>query len=145
MINVLQAMILTDRDKMILTPTYYVFRMYVPFQDATFLPVTLAAGSYVHGEISVPRVDAIAARAVNGRLWLALTNLDPTRAAQVEVSAAGVKRATGETLSSAAIDSVNTFDAPTTVAPQPIAVKSSGAGQVVLKLAPHSVTVVALE
>jgi alpha-N-arabinofuranosidase len=145
MINVLQAMILTDRDKMILTPTYYVFRMYVPFQDATFLPVTLAAGSYVHGEISVPRVDAIAARAVNGRLWLALTNLDPTRAAQVEVSAAGVKRATGETLSSAGIDSVNTFDAPTTVAPQPIAVKSSGGGQIVLKLAPHSVTVVALE
>jgi alpha-N-arabinofuranosidase len=90
-------------------------------------------------------VDAIAARAVNGRLWLALTNLDPTRAAPVEVSAAGVKQATGETLSSAGIDSVNTFDAPTTVAPQPIAVKSSGGGQIVLKLAPHSVTVVALE
>jgi alpha-N-arabinofuranosidase len=48
-------------------------------------------------------------------------------------------------LSSAGIDSVNTFDAPTTVAPQPIAVKSSGGGQIVLKLAPHSVTVVALE
>ena len=39
MINVLQAIILTDKEKMILTPTYYVFKMYVPFQDATFLPV----------------------------------------------------------------------------------------------------------
>ena len=36
MINVLQAMILTDKEKMLLTPTYYVFKMYVPFQDATF-------------------------------------------------------------------------------------------------------------
>ena len=39
MINVLQAMIMTDKEKMVLTPTYYVFKMYVPFQDATFVPV----------------------------------------------------------------------------------------------------------
>ena len=38
MVNVLQAMILTDKEKMLLTPTYHVFRMYLPFQDATFLP-----------------------------------------------------------------------------------------------------------
>ncbi len=31
-INVLQAMIITDNEKMVLTPTYYVFKMYVPFQ-----------------------------------------------------------------------------------------------------------------
>ena len=41
MVNVLQAMILTDKAKMLLTPTYHVFKMYVPFQDATFVPVTL--------------------------------------------------------------------------------------------------------
>jgi alpha-N-arabinofuranosidase len=58
--------------------------------------------------------------------------------------AAGMKQATGEMLSSPAIDSVNTFEAPTTVAPQRVAVQSSG-GKVVLKLAPHSVAVVALE
>ena len=39
MVNVLQAMILTDKEKMVLTPTYHVFKMYVPFQDATFVPV----------------------------------------------------------------------------------------------------------
>ena len=47
MINVLQAMILTDKEKMVLTPTYYVFKMYVPFQDATFIPVDLRRG-YLH-------------------------------------------------------------------------------------------------
>ena len=50
MINVLQAMILTDKEKMVLTPTYHVFRMYVPFQDATFVPVAFDAGTYTHGE-----------------------------------------------------------------------------------------------
>ncbi len=62
MVNVLQAMILTDKEKMILTPTYHVFRMYVPFQDATFVPVTFDAGAYTHGTITLPRVDALAAR-----------------------------------------------------------------------------------
>ncbi len=37
-INVLQAMILTDGPKMVLTPTYQVFKMYIPFQGATRLP-----------------------------------------------------------------------------------------------------------
>jgi alpha-N-arabinofuranosidase len=143
MINVLQAMILTDRDRMILTPTYYVFRMYVPFQDATFVPVSFTAGSFVYGDISLPRVDAMAARDGSGQIWLALTNLDPRRMAQVAVTAAGTQRATGEMLSSPGIDSVNTFEKPNTVAPRSIAVESSG-GKVVLQLPPHSIAVVAL-
>ena len=44
MVNVLQAMIFTDKEKMVLTPTYHVFKMYVPFQDATFVPVDSSAG-----------------------------------------------------------------------------------------------------
>ena len=71
MVNVLQAMILTDKEKMLLTPTYHVFRMYVPFQDATFVPVTFDAGTYAHGEITLPRVDAIAAKDKDGKLWFA--------------------------------------------------------------------------
>src|SRR5688572_22991967 len=70
MINVLQAMILTDKGKMVLTPTYHIFKMYVPFQDATFVPVTFNAGAYTHGGVTLPRVDAIAARDAAGKLWL---------------------------------------------------------------------------
>ena len=62
MVNVLQAMILTDKEKMVLTPTYHVFRMYVPFQDATVVPVTFDAGRYTHRDLTLPRVDAIAAK-----------------------------------------------------------------------------------
>src|SRR5216110_1616452 len=76
MINVLQAMVLTDKEKLVLTPTYHVFRMYVPFQDATFVPVRLEAGSYTHGDVTLPRLDCIAARDASGKVWLAVTNVD---------------------------------------------------------------------
>jgi len=62
MVNVLQAMIMTDKDRMVLTPTYHVFKMYVPFQDATFVPITFQSGTYIAGDITLPRVDAIAAK-----------------------------------------------------------------------------------
>src|SRR6185503_1457061 len=56
MINVLQAMILTDKEKLVLTPTYHVFKMYVPFQDATFVPLTFDAGTYMTNGVTLPRV-----------------------------------------------------------------------------------------
>jgi alpha-N-arabinofuranosidase len=146
MVNVLQAMIFTDKDKLLLTPTYHVFRLYLPFQDATFLPAAVSAAEYRHGDIKLPRVDAIAARDTNGKTWLAVTNLDPNGPAEVVVEVAGTKfqRARGETLSAPRVDSVNTFSAPRTVAPRPFVAQASG-GRLKLSLAPASVTVVALE
>jgi alpha-N-arabinofuranosidase len=146
MINVLQAMILTDKEKMVLTPTYYVYKMYVPFQDATSVPVAFNAGNYTHGDVSLPRVDAIAAKDAAGKLWMEITNIDPNQPAEVEVSLAGVtaKSASGETLTAPKVDSVNTFAAPNTVVPKPFSAKAQG-GTLTLKLEPKSVTVVAVE
>jgi alpha-N-arabinofuranosidase len=146
MINVLQAMIVTDKAKMVLTPTYHVFRMYVPFQDATFVPVTLDAGAYTNGDIRLPRLDAIAAKDASGKLWLAVTNLDPEKPAEIEAELAGirVKSATGETLTAPKVDSVNSFEAPNAVVPKPVSVKAQD-GKLALTLEPKSVTVVALE
>ena len=146
MINVLQAMILTDKGKMVLTPTYYVFKMYVPFQDATFIPVTFNAGTYTHETVTLPRVDAIAAKDTNGKLWLAFTNLDPNQPADIEASVEGMtaKSAAGQTLTAPKVDSVNTFDAPNTVVPKPISASIQG-GKLTLKLEPKSVTVISVE
>src|SRR4030095_1004107 len=121
MINVLQAMILTDKEKMVLTPTYHVFKMYVPFQDATFIPVKFNAGTYTNSGITLPRVDAIAAKDATGKLWLELTNVDPNEFVEIEVNIPGINAdtATGETLTASMVDSVNTFDAPNTVTPKP--------------------------
>ncbi|MGO9443630.1 MAG: alpha-N-arabinofuranosidase [Thiobacillaceae bacterium] len=146
MVNVLQAMVMTDKEKMVLTPTYYVYKMYVPFQDATFVPVSFDAGTYTQGDIQLPRVDAIAAKDKSGKLWLAITNLDPNQPLEIEASLTGItpKSAVGETLTAPKVDSVNTFDAPNTVVPKPVSSKIQG-GKLALKLEPKSVTVVSVE
>ena len=146
MVNVLQGMILTDNEKMVLTPTYYLYKMYVPFQDAQYLPIAFVAGEYKFGDISLPQVDAIAARAKDGRIWLALTNLDPNRVADISTSIQGgsARSAVGEVLSAVRVDSINTFDVPGAVVPKPISAKVAG-GKVLLHLPARSVTVVSLE
>jgi len=146
MVNVLQTMIMTDKEKMVLTPTYYVYKMYVPFQDATFVPVAFDAGTYSHDNITLPRVDAIAAKDKDGKLWLEVTNVDPNDAVEIEVNLAGItaKSAIGETLTAPKVDSVNTFDVPSTVVPKPLSAKTQ-AGKLTLKLEPKSVSVVAVE
>jgi len=146
MINVLQAMIMTDKEKMVLTPTYHVFKMYTPFQDATFVPVTFNSGTYTHGDISLPRTDAIAAKGKDGKLWVAITNVDPNEAVDVELNlvGTGAKAVSGETLTAPEVDSINTFDAPNTVVPKPISAKAQG-GKLTLKLEPKSVSVVSIE
>ncbi|HEU5402791.1 MAG TPA: alpha-L-arabinofuranosidase C-terminal domain-containing protein, partial [Terriglobales bacterium] len=146
MVNVLQAMIMTDNEKMVLTPTYYVFKMYLPFQDATFIPVTFTAGTYTNGSIALPRVDAIAAKDKNGKLWIAVTNVDPERPVEIDASVLGLNARSlmGETLTAPRVDSVNTFDAPNAVVPKPISAKLQG-GKLSLNLPPKSVTVVSVE
>jgi alpha-N-arabinofuranosidase len=146
MVNVLQAMILTDKAKIVLTPTYHVFRMYLPFQDATFVPIAVDKGTYTHGDVTLPRLDAIAAKDTAGKLWLAVTNIDPSRPVTIEANLAGTtpRSAAGETLTAPRVDSVNTVEAPNTVAPRPVAAKIQST-TLVLTLAPMSVTVVGVE
>jgi len=148
MINVLQAMILTDKEKMVLTPTYYLFKLYLPFQDAVSVPVSLAAGYYTMDsqKFKLPRLDAIAARGADGKLWIAVTNVDPNRSAEVELAVSGLNARTvsGETMTAAKVDSINTFESPNTVAPKKITGSVSN-GKVLLTLEPKSVTVVSVE
>lgn len=146
MINALQAMIHTEGPKMVLTPTYHVYKMYVPFQDATFLPIEFNAGEYKFDKITLPKVDAIAAKDKDGKVWLALVNLDPNKPAEFAASIPGVAAtsAVGEVLTAARFDAVNTFETPNAVAPQPYSAKASDMG-LTLSLPPHSVTVVQLK
>jgi alpha-N-arabinofuranosidase len=145
MINVLQAMIMTDHERMVLTPTYYVYRMYAPFQDATLMPVQFDAGTYSQGSVTVPRVDAIAAKDARGDIWLAAVNLDPTRPVRIHAVIANnpARFAHGQVLTAAQVDAVNSFDSPQFVRPAPID-GLSGSGAMVLELPAKSVSVVQL-
>jgi alpha-N-arabinofuranosidase len=147
MVNVLQAMILTEKDKMILTPTYHAFEMYVPFQDATSLPVSIADNSsYTLGSTSIPGISASAARAKDGKLYLALVNTNPGKAAEVAVNVAGtsIASANGRVLTSAAMDARNTFKSPEAIKPAPYSAKAAG-GKLTMNVPAKSVVVVALE
>ncbi|WP_230482025.1 alpha-N-arabinofuranosidase [Sphingomonas sp. Leaf21] len=145
MVNVLQAMILTDGPKMVLTPTYHLFKMYVPFQDATRLPISFDAGTYRFGDVSLPRIDAIAARGTDGKLWIALTNVDPNQPAQVNARIDGIamRTASGSVLTADRVEAINSYDQPNSVVPRPIAARVDG-GMLSVTLPPKSVTVLSV-
>ncbi|TCP36596.1 alpha-L-arabinofuranosidase C-terminal domain-containing protein [Sphingomonas sp. BK235] len=145
MVNVLQAMILTDGPKMVLTPTYHLFKMYVPFQDATRLPITFDAGTYRFGDITLPRVDGIAARGRDGKVWLALTNVDPNQPVQIDARIDGIdaRAASGTVLTADHVDAINSYDRPDTVVPRPLAARVDR-GRIALTLPPKSVAVLSI-
>jgi alpha-N-arabinofuranosidase len=143
MVNVLQAMILTDGPRMVLTPTYHLFDMYLPFQGATPVSASVTAPEYRHGTTALPSIDVSAARDASGKLHLALVNLDPNRAASVTTSIAGVQArgASGRILTGGAIDTHNTFDQPNRIQPAAFSGRVQG-GRLVFDLPPKSVAVV---
>lgn len=139
MVNVLQAMILTDKEKMILTPTYHVFRMHKPFQGATYLPVSLANNQeYKFGEYAVPKVSASAAKDKQGKTWITLVNTDPTQSETIDIS--GYKLLTGEVLTAKEMDAHNTFDNPEVVKPVAFSAEARG-GKLTIELPAKSVLV----
>ncbi len=152
MVNVLQAMILTQQEKMVLTPTYHLYQMYIPFQGARALPVAVQGyNEYRHGGHTIPRLSASAARANDASLWLALTNTHPAENQKVEISAPGSRHsAVGKLLTAKTMDAHNDFARPQAVQPvdfrveqkRPTATKTGG---LTLDLPPKSVVVVQLK
>lgn len=121
MVNVLQAMILTDKDKMLLTPTYHVFDMYQPFMGAAPYPAVVSGPDYVQGDNHLPMADVSAARTKDGKLVLAIVNTDPGHAVQVVTNLTG--SAHGRILTAFAMDAHNSFANPNMV--HPLAFQSS--------------------
>ncbi len=147
-VNVLQAMILTDKEKMLRTPTYWVFEMFKVHQGGTFLPVELQSPDYVFGQDKIPMVSASATRAADGSaVHLSLANTCPSQTATLTVKLAGLtpKAATGRVLTATAMDAHNTFDAPNAVQPAAFTGASLKGDTLEVKLPAKSVVVLALK
>jgi alpha-N-arabinofuranosidase len=147
MVNVLQAMILTDKERMILTPTYHAFHMYRPFQDAASLPVAIQNNpAYRLGGMQVPGISASAARGKDGKLYVALVNANPGKATEVslQIKGAPAASASGQVLTAERMDAHNTFEAPEAIKPAPFSATAQ-AGKLSMKLPPKSVVVVSVE
>ena len=119
MVNVLQAMLLTDGAKMVKTPTYWVFDLYKPWQDATTLPVDVQSPWYHEADVAVPAISVSAVRDAAGQVHIALVNLDPNRALPVSMTLEGVAATSvdGRILTGATMDAHNDFDHPNAVIP----------------------------
>jgi alpha-N-arabinofuranosidase len=119
MINVLQAMILTDKEKMLLTPTYHVFEMFTVHQDAKLLPAELQCADYENGGNKIPGLSVSASQDAAGKIHVTLCNLNPNVLAEVSCELAGAKAKTisGRVLTAEAVNAINTFDKPENVKP----------------------------
>jgi len=146
MVNVLQAMILTDGAKMVKTPTYYVFQLYKPFQDATQLPIEIRSSWYNKDQWTMPAVSASAARDKTGQVHVALANLDPNQPATVSAKLAGLSATSvsGHIITAPAMDTVNTFDKPNGVVPQAFTGATLSADGLTVTLPPKSVVMLDL-
>lgn len=118
-INVLQSMILTDKEKMILTPTYHVFEMYKVHQDAEKVSLDINSEAFKVEDKEMPQVTASASKMDDGTLNITLCNVDRTNAADLAVDLRGidVNQITGRVLTANEMDAHNTFDNPDNVKP----------------------------
>lgn len=118
-VNVLQAMILTEGEKMLLTPTYHVFEMYTVHHDATLLPIELNCADYVFGEDKIPSLNVSASKGRDGKIHITICNLDPENPAKLECELKGTKakKVTARVLTDENINAHNTFEKPDAVKP----------------------------
>jgi alpha-N-arabinofuranosidase len=141
MVNVLQAMMLTDGNRMVKTPTYWVFDLYKDYQDGVVLPVDVQSRWYSKNQWVLKAVSASAVRGVDGAVHMGLTNVDPNQPATVTVKLDGVTGAamTGRILTAAAMDAHNSFDAPNAVVPTAFTGATLSGRTVQVTLPPKSV------
>jgi len=147
MTNVLQAMLITNDDGVLRTPTFYVFKMFLPFHDASALAVDVGgAARYEHGGESIPAVSASAARGSDGKLYLSLVNVDPHAEQRVSLSVAGqgLSGLSGQILTAPEMDAHNSFENPGALQPAPYSAAVDGEG-LQLAIPAKSVIVAELE
>lgn len=121
MVNVLQSMVLTRDKDMVLTPTYYVFKMYSVHQDAVLLPVEVQSESCISGKDTISALSVSASRDKDGRIHISLANLDPEKAQNLrcEVKGTSASNVTGEVLTAATMNAHNDFGKPEAVSLKP--------------------------
>jgi alpha-N-arabinofuranosidase len=116
-VNVLQAMILTEGDKLVLTPTYHVFKMYTVHQDAELLAMEMDSSEYRNEEAVLPQISASASIDAEGKIHISLCNLDATNEAKLDLEIAGImlKQVSGRILTADLMNEKNTFEEPDSV------------------------------
>ena len=137
-VNVLQAVVLTEGNRMVLTPTYHVFDLYKAHQDAERIEHMLDAGPAGTALHPVSAISMTASKK-DGTLTVTLSNTSLEQAADMQLQPGmAIAHAAGRLLTGK-MDAYNDFDSqPVSIAPlEGIIVKKEG---VSFTLPPCSVT-----
>lgn len=145
-VNVLQAPILTDGSQMVRTPTYHVFDLYAPHQDAVALPVSVSGSAYEFGGRALPKVHATASRVEASGVTCSFCNLDYSHEAEVtcEVRGTVVHEVDGRILAAPSPAAHNTAEAKETVSPQALSRIRVDGHTIRLTMPPASVATVGI-
>ena len=140
-VNVLQAVILTEGEKMLLTPTYHVMKMYNVHQDAQLLPLNFESPFYEYNGEKLQALSASASKDNNGRVHISLVNIDARNENDIEFSFKhlGVKTFTATILSSEKLQDHNTFNNPDKIHPREFKEFKVKNGNLSMTLPPFSV------
>jgi alpha-N-arabinofuranosidase len=146
-VNVLQAVVLTDGERMLTTPTYHVFEMYKQHQNGTLLPLEVKSQSYERGDEAVPAVSASASGDDQGKVLLTLCNVDHEREIDLSCRFAGFEPSSvaGRVLTAEVMNAHNTFDGPEQVTAQPFAAAALSGDSLQVTLPAKSVTALQIE
>ncbi|RYY22139.1 MAG: alpha-N-arabinofuranosidase, partial [Sphingobacteriaceae bacterium] len=145
-VNVLQSLVLTQKEKMILTPTYHVFDLYQVHQDATLLPITIQTPDYLVDDVKVPAVNASASRDSSGVVHISFVNLN-TKKMTISTALQDVdyKTVQGRMVTSAKFTDYNTFDQPDKIKTAVFTGAKKQGANLVAELPPLSVVVLTLK
>lgn len=147
MVNVLQALILTQGSEMVLTPTYYVYQQFAVHQGAALLPAVMQAATYTYEGKSLPALNASASKDASGHIHITICNIDPSRSFPLSLTLDGM---TGFTISrasqitAAATNDYNTFRKKALVVPSAFTGFKASQNKLQVTMPAHSVVVLEL-
>ena len=146
-VNVLQAVILTKEEKIILTPTYHVMEMYNVHHDALMLPVQVISNKYKVGNDALDAISVSASKDKNGNTHISLVNIDAKQPQTISIDFQGAsyKSVAGRILQSSKLQDHNSFEKPNVIEPKSFSGASLKGNSLEVKLPPFSVVVLELK
>lgn len=146
-INVLQAMILTEGEKMILTPTYHVYEMYTVHHDAELLDTAMVTDKYSYNGEELSKINATVSKDAKGNINISLVNIDPNEGADVSCHIADFGKISvigGRILTAEDMNAMNTFEKCEHIKPEIFDNYSVKDNTLVVQMPPKSVVVISL-
>ncbi|MFC2137147.1 alpha-N-arabinofuranosidase [Bacteroidota bacterium] len=147
-VNVLQSMILTKDEKMVKTPSFYVFKLYKVHHDALLLPIESNSEKYDFGDERMPALSASASKNNKGEINITITNVNPNKEIESTLSFDGIESfniINAEIITADEMNDLNDFDKEEKVNIQPFETYDQDGNNIVVNMPPKSIVLVTIK